>query len=293
MLLNKGKETPLQAMMTIFRQDGLRGLQKGLLPAYGYQILLNGTRLGLYEKLANSIQKNMDVITQNPGSLSGLSKMMSGALSGVLGAFVASPLFLVKTRMQSFTEGAKAFGTQHSDVKKGTLFVLKKVYQTEGMRGLWAFKILTLGTNKYNARYYISLSKRGSDASMMRTGVGSAVQLSSYDFFKTSLLNSGLFYVNEGNGGVEVHFSASLITSFFVCLFMNPLDVASTRMYNQPSNPDGSGKLYKNGIDCLVKTARVEGFNALYKGFSTHYLRIGPHTILTFVLLEQLKILVQ
>ncbi len=90
---------------------------------------------------------------------------------------------------------------------------------------------------------------------------------------------------------VYLHFGASLVTSFFVCVFMNPFDVASTRMYNQHSSTTGSGGgvLYKNGIDCLVKTVRVEGFPALYKGFTTHYLRIGPHTILTFVFLERLK----
>lgn len=29
-----------------WRNEGLRGLQRGLIPAYGYQVLLNGSRLG-------------------------------------------------------------------------------------------------------------------------------------------------------------------------------------------------------------------------------------------------------
>lgn len=29
-----------------WRNEGIRGLQRGLMPAYGYQILLNGSRLG-------------------------------------------------------------------------------------------------------------------------------------------------------------------------------------------------------------------------------------------------------
>ncbi len=37
-------------VMDVFRKtwknEGIRGLQRGLLPAYGYQILLNGSRLG-------------------------------------------------------------------------------------------------------------------------------------------------------------------------------------------------------------------------------------------------------
>jgi solute carrier family 25 protein 34/35 len=29
-----------------WKNEGIRGLQRGLMPAYGYQILLNGCRLG-------------------------------------------------------------------------------------------------------------------------------------------------------------------------------------------------------------------------------------------------------
>lgn len=171
--------------------------------------------------------------------------------------------------MQSYSDTlATAVGHQHGDVKKGAWHVLTTIYKTQGVRGLW----------------------RGADASMMRTGVGSAVQLSSYDFFKQSLSSTGWYDLSRGEN-VKVHFSASLITSFLVCLFMNPFDVASTRMYNQHSTADGKqGILYKNGLDCIIKTVKAEGPNALYKGFAAHYMRIGPHTIATFVFLEQVRL---
>lgn len=139
--------------------------------------------------------------------------------------------------------------------------------------------------------------------SMTRTGVGSAVQLSTYDGTKNYLLKSGYFHLgSQGHGYVlslipsriELHFCASLLTSFFVCIAMNPFDVASVRMYNQQPTVDGrKGSLYKNGLDCIGKTVRAEGVFALYKGLGAHYLRIGPHTILTFVILEQLKKVMQ
>ncbi|KAI8915938.1 mitochondrial carrier domain-containing protein [Gorgonomyces haynaldii] len=263
-------DSAIGSLFKIARQEGLMSLQKGLFVAYGYQILLNGTRLGLYEPLRNEIQGQVDRFTGQQRSAPALAMVSSGALSGILGSAIASPLFLVKTRMQSYAGKTVSVGHQHADVTKGAWFVLKSIYRREGVRGLW----------------------RGADASMLRTGVGSAVQLSSYDFFKTQLLKTGFFHMNEGHGNIHVHFSASLITSFFVCLFMNPFDVASTRMYNQMTATDGKhGSLYKNGFDCLVKTVKAEGPSALYKGFTAHYLRIGPHTILTFVFLEQFKAL--
>lgn len=65
---------------------------------------------------------------------------------------------------------------------------------------------------------------------------------------------------------------------------MQPADTALTRMYNQSPNalgPDGKprGLMYKNPIDCLYKTWKVEGVRGLYKGSTAHLLRIAPHTV--------------
>ncbi|CAI2196056.1 8845_t:CDS:2, partial [Funneliformis geosporum] len=37
----------------------------------------------------------------------------------------------------------------------------------------------------------------------------------------------------------------------------------------------GKGSLYKNTLDCFVKTIKVEGIRGLYKGFVAQYLRVG------------------
>jgi len=42
-------------------------------------------------------------------------------------------------------------------------------------------------------------------------------------------------------------------------------------------------------MDCFVKTVRREGVLSLWKGFTPYFLRLGPHTILTFIALEQLN----
>lgn len=149
-------------------------------------MLLNGTRLGLYDPL------KVAITTQLP-SLPFASMVLSGALSGVLGALLASPLFLIKTRMQSHTTSSIKVGHQHDYITKGALHSLRHVYNSEGVSGLW----------------------RGVDAAMLRTGVGSAVQLSTYDTIKKGLVDNGFF---EENGGIPLHFSSSLLTSFFVNL---------------------------------------------------------------------------
>ena len=38
-----------------------------------------------------------------------------------------------------------------------------------------------------------------------------------------------------------------------------------------------------------MKLIKSEGVTALWKGFTPYFFRLGPHTILTFVFLEQLN----
>jgi solute carrier family 25, member 34/35 len=127
---------------------------------------------------------------------------------------------------------------------------------------------------------------------------GSAAQLSSYDMFKEFLqqyekdekriggLGGGsgrsLFVVPSG---VSQHIVASVAASFITVTVMNPLDVISTRLYQSA----GVNTQYRGPIDCLIKTIRSEGVFALQKGWLAQFARLGPHTVLTFVFLEQLK----
>lgn len=171
-----------------------------------------------------------------------LVNVIAGGTGGVLSAFLASPLFLVKTRLQSYTSHpASRVGFQHH--YRHTFHALSSIFQQEGIRGLY----------------------RGVDASMLRTGVGSSVQLPLYDIVKQRLIN-----VAGMENGAMCHGLSSLISGFFLCTVMNPFDIVSTRMFNQEGKA-----LYKNPIDCFVKTVKTEGPRALYKGFTAHYLRIG------------------
>jgi solute carrier family 25 protein 34/35 len=66
---------------------------------------------------------------------------------------------------------------------------------------------------------------------------------------------------------------------------MNPFDVVSTRIYQS----SGRQTVYHGVFDCFKKTIRTEGWTALQKGWLALYLRLGPHTILTFVFLEKIR----
>lgn len=66
-----------------------------------------------------------------------------------------------------------------------------------------------------------------------------------------------------------------------------PVDIAKTRIQNMKV-VDGKPE-FRGAGDVLVKVIKNEGVFALWKGFTPYYARLGPHTVLTFVLLEQMK----
>lgn len=46
---------------------------------------------------------------------------------------------------------------------------------------------------------------------------------------------------------------------------------------------------FSGTADVLKKVVGQEGVFALWKGFTPYYARLGPHTVLTFIFMEQLR----
>ncbi|EGG11517.1 uncharacterized protein MELLADRAFT_33336 [Melampsora larici-populina 98AG31] len=235
----------------IARAEGLRSCQRGLGAAYAYQFALNGSRLGFYEPIRSNISS---LSGHHPSHVQLWSSVSAGALSGVIGAIFGNPLFLVKARLQA------SASTSHSSryAYRSAIDGLAQIFHQEGLKGMM----------------------RGVDASMLRTAMGSSVQLPAYNYAKTNL--TPYFDPNS----VWLYIASSSFSGMCVLTAMQPADTTLTRMYNQPTDP--GKRLYKNPWDCLWKTIKIEGFTGLYKGSTAHFFRIAPHTIITLVANEQI-----
>ena len=156
---------------------------------YVYQMILNGCRLGFYEP----IRKALTTTTFGDSSVQSLAiNIFSGASSGMLGAALGSPFFLVKTRLQSYSPFLPV-GTQHG--YKNAIDGLHRISSTEGIKGLY----------------------RGVGAAMVRTGFGSSVQLPTYFFAKRRLVRH--LGMEDGPG---LHLASSTASGFVVCCIMHP-----------------------------------------------------------------------
>jgi solute carrier family 25 protein 34/35 len=119
--------------------------------------------IGFYEPLRQSIGS---LSGQDPSKVQLWSSISAGALSGVIGAILGNPLFLVKARLSANPQMKSSFSThptQHA--YKSAVDGLHQIFKAEGFKGLM----------------------RGVDAAMMRTAMGSSVQLPAYNYAKTNL----------------------------------------------------------------------------------------------------------
>ena len=185
------------AFMKIFHHEGMSGLQKGLIPALSFQIVMNSSCLGIYQTIINT------GITGNGKGQQVFSTLLAaGAFSGCCWALLGTSFYLVKVQMQSAANPSIAVGYQHKH--SGLIAGLKAAHVSSG--GLF----------------------QGLSSALARTTVGSATQLAT---FTTSKQIIGSFGVIKSDFGIVC--ASSLCSSIAVTFTMTPFDVVATRMFNQ------------------------------------------------------------
>lgn len=229
--------------------EGFLGLYKGLSAGLFRQITYTTARLGMFGILKDYMSPNGDPLPFH-------KKAFAGMIAGGVGAVVGTPAEVALVRMT-------ADGRLPPSERRGYTSVfnaLARVTREEGVTTLWRGTMPTVG----------------------RAMVLNIAQLATYDQAKEMILGTGVVGDNIG-----AHALASTCSGFIATAVSIPLDSAKTRVQNMRvinGVPEYSGML-----DALRKTAAKDGVLSLWRGFTPYFLRLGPHTILTFICLEQLK----
>ncbi|PAA55657.1 hypothetical protein BOX15_Mlig025438g2 [Macrostomum lignano] len=209
------------------------------------------TRLGVYTALFDAVSARND---NKPPSF--VVKATIGLTAGAIGAFVGTPAEVALIRMT-------ADGRLPADQRRGYSSVfnaLARIVREEGLVTLW----------------------RGCVPTVARAMVVNAAQLATYSQAKQTIISSGII-----SDGLLCHFGASMISGLVTTAASMPVDIVKTRIQNMKMI---DGKPEFNGItDVLAKVIRQEGVLSLWKGFTPYYFRLGPHTVLTFIFLEQMN----
>lgn len=175
-------------------------------------------------------------------------KIMAGVCAGAISSFVATPLDVVKIRLQ--VKGEQPY--------RSLTHGLIDVGRNEGVAGLY----------------------KGWAPTMIRAAVLTGSQVASYDQIKRFLINNE--YMNEG---IALHTVASFLAGLITTITTSPVDVIKTRYQN--TSAQGA---YSSVIDCLMKSVKAEGVFGLYKGFLPNWMRLGPHSVISLLMYDNMCI---
>ena len=117
---------------------------------------------------------------------------------------------------------------------------------------------------------------RGVGPNSARAALMTASQLASYDSIKQAILAK-----TRLRDDLNTHFLSSIAAGFIATTICSPVDVIKTKIM--------SAKQKESMIALLVKIYRKEGVSWMFRGWVPSFIRLGPHTVTTFVFLEQHK----
>lgn len=230
------------------------------------RILKNDGPLGLYSGLTASILRQCTYTTARFGCYDFIKENLLPAdklnstlyllpcsmISGAIGGFVGNPADVVNIRMQNDSAHEPHLRRNYKNAIDG----VTRIFKEEGVR-----KLLTgLGPN------------------LVRGVLMTASQVVSYDVCKHNLVTTFGFDASEK----KTHFTASLVAGLVATTICSPADVIKTRIMNAHQHHESTLKVLSSSI-------RNEGLGFMFRGWLPSFARLGPNTILIFLVVEQLR----
>lgn len=121
----------------------------------------------------------------------------------------------------------------------------------------------------------------GTHASIIRASLFSASQLATYDHTKVILRErAGL------NTGVQLNLGAAMIAGLVTTTVSTPADFVKSIMMNQSKGSQ------RRPLEIISEVIARDGGRSFFRGWFANYARLGPHTVITMLTLENLRKLV-
>ena len=270
----------LSTGLTAVSSEGLGALwRSGLGPSVACGIFLGGARLGLYSPIKAALSRTLSMAatednagrsrSSSSSNSSGFGvKVLSGGLSGGLAAAGATPVELIKTRLQAVStspvstvrgEGGCRLGAPLLGAPSSSMGVIRAVIAAEGVAGLW----------------------KGATPAVLRLATQTACQCAAYDEVKRAVIR------RTGRGDdAGTHLASSMIAGLVTTTVTAPFDVVKARMFLAPAGQySGPGAAARCALDVL----RGGGLGGFMRGWTAAYARLGPHTVIMFVVAERLR----
>ncbi|XP_059435744.1 folate transporter 1, chloroplastic isoform X2 [Corylus avellana] len=249
------------AIFTIARLEGLRGLYAGFYPAVLGSTVSWGLYFFFYDRAKQRYSKNKGE-KLSPGE-----HLASAAEAGALVCFCTNPIWLVKTRLQLQTP------LHQTRPYFGLYDALRTIIREEGWSALYKGIVPGLFLVSHGAIQFTAYEE------LRKVIVDFKSKGSKKDSESDDKLLKSVDYAVLG--------SSSKIAAI---LLTYPFQVVRARLQQRPSS-DGIPR-YMDSWHVVKETARFEGVRGFYKGITPNLLKNVPAASITFIVYENvLKLL--
>ncbi len=246
------KPSTYGAYKEVRKTSGLSSLYKGLPAAVLRQFFFSAIRVGLYFNAADFIKAR-----KKKDTLTILESTASSLGAATVGISAVMPFDVIFVRFQA--ENALPPEQKRGYTSLGN--AMSRIIKEEGAGTLW----------------------RGLFPAIARAMALNFGMLVPYD--KCKALLAPYF------GWTRTNFLVSAaIAGFGAAVCCVPFDNAKVRLQKMRLGPDGKMP-YKGVADCFMKIVRKEGLVRLWSGFVPFYMFVAPHSMITLLFSDTLRIL--
>ncbi|CAD6234089.1 GSCOCG00007541001-RA-CDS [Cotesia congregata] len=236
------------ALTEIVKSDGVRGLYRGVTP----NVLGSGSSWGLYFFFYNNIKTWLQK-GNSKKPLGPSLQMLAAAEAGILTLLITNPIWVVKTRLclQYSTDVQLAESKRYS----GMMDALRKIYRTEGIRGLYKGFVPGVFGVSHGAIQFMTYEE----------------MKNKYNIYRNMPIDSKL-------GNMEYIVFAA-ISKFIAAATTYPYQVVRARLQDHHHD-------YRGTWDCVQQTWRSERIRGFYKGLSPYLVHVTPNICLVLIIYE-------
>jgi len=242
-------------MSTIVRDEGVRGLYKGLVPI----ILGYFPTWTIYFSVYEPAKEYYSVLFP---SWVFVTNSCSAITAGAASTILTNPIWVVKTRLMLQTNMGENI-THY----KGTLDAFIKISKQEGIRTLYSGLVPSL-----LGLFHV------------------AIHFPVYEKLKTRMQCYSVKYNDDGSLQQTINIKRLIMASSFskmiASLITYPHEILRTRMQLKSNLP---ARIQHKMIPMIKTTYRNEGFMAFYSGFTANLLRTVPASAVTLVSFEYFR----
>jgi len=278
---------PLDCLKQSLKQDGIRGLYRGISPPLVGAATENSALFFSYNIAQNLVRKFFHPCLDREDDLPIGALVFCGAASGAFTSFILTPIELIKCKMQvqtvgipypaipgvlpsssstsrspPFSTGTSTAGIHTISPAKlaGPITLLGEVYRVYGLKGLW----------------------HGQVGTFLRETGGSAAWFGSYEYISRTL-RKWRGRSNNTAGEMMVAGAAAGVSYNFI-LF--PADSVKSRMQTEAIGIRGDKKGF---IQVATGMYRASGIRGLYRGCGLTCMRSAPSSAVIFLVYESMK----